>query len=242
MLPPLRLIGHRLCPYVQRVAMVLAQNAIPHSRIDIALDDKPDWFHTMSPTGNVPVLVIDDDKTLFEAASICQYLDGLTWRKLYPTDAYERALHQGIAAVGEKILSLTADLIYRDFSEDRVDATLHQIDGQLSIVTELLVPRTIENNAPLDMLDMLFATIFRPFPLISVGLNRDLFTGFEGLRKWADDLARHKTVRDVVPPTYVMEMHAFVAQKNAYLASRLRMLPPKAVEMVANKRDNVIPL
>lgn len=242
MLPPLRLIGHRLCPYVQRVAMVLSQNAIPHSRTDIALDDKPDWFHAMSPTGNVPVLVIDDDKTLFEAAAICQYLDALTWRKLYPTDAYERALHQGIAAVGEKILSLTADLIYRDFSEDRVDATLHQIDGQLSIVTELLAPRTIENNAPLDMLDMLFATIFRPFPLISVGLNRDLFAGFEGLRKWADGLARHKTVRDVVPPTYVMEMHAFVAQKNGYLAKRLRMLPPKAFEMVVNKRDNVIPL
>ncbi|MBO6772140.1 MULTISPECIES: glutathione S-transferase family protein [unclassified Thalassospira] len=219
------LIGHRLCPYVQRVAMVLAQNGITHKRTDIVLDAKPDWFLGLSPTGNVPVLVVDDGRTLFEAAAICQYLEAIAGKSPYATDAYDLAFAQGVVAIGDKLLSLTADMIYRDLSENSFDATMHQIHKQMSIVSGLVLPQALGAGKELSMLDIVFATVFRPFAVIAVALNRDLFAGFPGLRGWASDLAKHETVRNAVPATYYRELHEFIACKGGYLANRLRMIP-----------------
>ncbi|WP_338185739.1 glutathione S-transferase family protein [Thalassospira tepidiphila] len=229
------LIGHRLCPYVQRVAMVLAQNGIAHKRTDIALDAKPDWFLVLSPTGNVPVLVVDDERTLFEAAAICQYLEAITGKKPCGADAYDLALAQAVVAIGDKLLSLTADLIYRDLSESSVDATMQQIHKQMSIVSDLMPPKAVDADKDLSMLDIVFATVFRPFALIAVGLNRDLFAGFPGLRGWAGDLAKHETVRNAVPATYSRELHEFIACKDGYLANRLRMIPQDTIVLATAK-------
>ncbi|MBO6578426.1 MAG: hypothetical protein JJ972_05170, partial [Thalassospira sp.] len=132
---------------------------------------------------------------------------------------------QAVVAIGDKLLSLTADLIYRDLSESSVDATVHQIHKQMSIVSDLISPQAVDADTDLSMLDIVFATVFRPFALIAVGLNRDLFAGFPGLRGWASDLAKHETVRNAVPATYYRELHEFIACKDGYLANRLRVIP-----------------
>lgn len=234
------LVGHRLCPYVQRVAMMMAQNDIPHRRTDISLDDKPDWFLKLSPTGNVPVLIIDDHKVLFEADAICTYLDDLSWKSMFPSDAYAKARHQGLIAIGGQILSLTADLIYRDLSEDMVDVTLHEVHKRLEIVASLHRPEPIADGDQLCLLDMVFATIFRPFALISLGLNRDLYAGFKYLKAWSLDLAAHRHVKQVVPTSYLTEMHSFVSQKDGYLAGRLQMIAPQTLMPATGETSNVV--
>ena len=68
-----RLISFKLCPYVQRAAIVLAEKGVPFERVDIDLADKPDWFLKLSPLGKVPVLVVEQDgreEVLFESAVI----------------------------------------------------------------------------------------------------------------------------------------------------------------------------
>ena len=54
----LRLISHPLCPYVQRVAIVLAEKAVPFERVTIDLAAKPAWFMALSPLGKTPVLQV----------------------------------------------------------------------------------------------------------------------------------------------------------------------------------------
>ena len=51
----LTLVSHQLCPYVQRVAIALAEKAVPFGRVWIDLADKPDWFKAISPLGKVPL-------------------------------------------------------------------------------------------------------------------------------------------------------------------------------------------
>lgn len=55
---PITLVSFALCPYVQRAAIVLAEKNVPFTRIDVDLDDKPDWFRAISPLGKVPLLQI----------------------------------------------------------------------------------------------------------------------------------------------------------------------------------------
>lgn len=87
---PLVLVSHRLCPYVQRAAIVLAEKGVPFERRDVDLDHKPAWFLAVSPLGKTPVLLVDGN-ALFESAVICEYLDETFEPWLHPGDALERA-------------------------------------------------------------------------------------------------------------------------------------------------------
>ena len=88
--PSLRLISHKLCPFVQRARIVLAERDIPHELLFIDLADRPDWFFEISPTGNVPVLCVEG-KPLFESTAIIEFLNDISGGTLHPDDAYERA-------------------------------------------------------------------------------------------------------------------------------------------------------
>ena len=91
----LRLISHKLCPYVQRAVIVATEKGIPFERVDIDLANKPDWFLAMSPTGKVPVLEVtgEDGQThiLFESAVIAEFLDEISDERLLAADPLHRA-------------------------------------------------------------------------------------------------------------------------------------------------------
>ena len=70
----LRLISHKLCPYVQRAVIALTEKGVPFERIDIDLANKPGWFLAISPLGKTPVLQVGDS-AIFESAVILEYLE-----------------------------------------------------------------------------------------------------------------------------------------------------------------------
>jgi len=51
---------------VQRSIITLEEKGIGYTRTDIDLANKPNWFTQKSPMGKVPVLLVDESRTLFE--------------------------------------------------------------------------------------------------------------------------------------------------------------------------------
>src|SRR3954469_16264362 len=88
-----KLISHKLCPYVQRAVIALAEKAVPFERIDIDLANKPDWFLKISPLGKTPVLLVGD-VAIFESAVILEYLEETQPVQLHPADPLTRAEHR----------------------------------------------------------------------------------------------------------------------------------------------------
>ncbi|MGG6499047.1 UNVERIFIED_CONTAM: glutathione S-transferase family protein, partial [Bacteroidetes bacterium 56_B9] len=78
--------SHKLCPYVQRAVIALTEKGVPFERIDIDLDNKPDWFLAVSPLGKTPVLLVGD-QPIFESAVILEYLEDTQPKPLHPADA-----------------------------------------------------------------------------------------------------------------------------------------------------------
>ena len=105
----LKLISHKLCPYVQRAVIALTEKGVPFERIDIDLASKPDWFLKISPLGKVPLLLVeteDGEAALFESNVICEYIEETqAGAKLHPRDALERAQHRAWMEFGSTILS-----------------------------------------------------------------------------------------------------------------------------------------
>lgn len=44
----LRLISHKLCPYVQRAVIALTEKGVAFERVDVDFANKPDWFLKVS--------------------------------------------------------------------------------------------------------------------------------------------------------------------------------------------------
>src|SRR3954470_9873401 len=104
MTPTLKLVSHKLCPYVQRAVIVLTEKGVPFERIDIDLANKPDWFLAISPLGKTPVLQVGDT-TIFESAVILEYLEETQPQPLHPADALARAEHRGWIEFGSAVLN-----------------------------------------------------------------------------------------------------------------------------------------
>src|SRR6202047_5438649 len=105
----LKLISHKLCPYVQRAVIALTEKGVPFERIDIDLANKPDWFLKISPLGKTPVLVVGDH-AIFESAVVLEYLEETQAHPLHPADALARAEHRSWIEFGSAVLNDIAGL------------------------------------------------------------------------------------------------------------------------------------
>lgn len=95
----LTLISHELCPYVQRVAISLAEKAVAFERIDVDLENKPDWFKAISPLGKTPVLKVGD-RAIFESAVILEYLEETQPNPTHPANSLAgRSIAPGSSSV-----------------------------------------------------------------------------------------------------------------------------------------------
>src|SRR3954467_3761680 len=99
MTPTLKLVSHKLCPYVQRAVIVLTEKGVPFERIDVDLSNKPEWFKKISPLGKTPVLLVDDT-AIFESAVILEYLEETQPNPLHPADPLARAEHRAFIEFG----------------------------------------------------------------------------------------------------------------------------------------------
>src|ERR1700726_89092 len=102
MAAPLKLISHKLCPYVQRAVIALSEKGVPFERIDIDLSNKPDWFLKISPLGKTPVLLVGDH-AIFESAVILEYLEETQIKPLHPADPLRRAEHRAWIEFGSAV-------------------------------------------------------------------------------------------------------------------------------------------
>ncbi|CAM2069213.1 Glutathione S-transferase family protein [Sulfidibacter corallicola] len=71
----IKIVSLKICPFVQRVIGTLEARRIPYEVSYISLEEKPQWFLDISPTGQVPVLITEAGTPLFESDAIVEYLD-----------------------------------------------------------------------------------------------------------------------------------------------------------------------
>src|ERR1700745_268343 len=105
----LKLVSHKLCPYVQRGGIAFTEKDVAFERIDIDLANKPDWFLKVSPLGKTPVLLVGDH-AIFESAVILEYLEETQPKPLHPSDALRRAEHRAFIEYGSAVLNDIAGL------------------------------------------------------------------------------------------------------------------------------------
>lgn len=217
----LKLISHKLCPYVQRAVIALQEKGVPFERIDIDLANKPDWFLKISPLGKVPVLVVtrDDGKevALFESNVICEYIEETqAGAKLHPQDALTRAEHRAWMEFGSAILG---DLWGLETATDAAafESKRQAVAAKFARVEAALGAGPFFAGDKFSLVDAVFAPIFRYFDLFDQLTDLAVFTHTPKLRAWRSALAQRPSVRSAVSPDYPALLHAFLVGHRAHM-------------------------
>jgi glutathione S-transferase len=226
----LRLISHKLCPFVQRAVIVASEKEIPFERVNIDLSNKPDWFLAMSPTGKVPVLeVTDEDGTahiLFESGVIAEYLDEIAGKPLLPSAPLERARQRAWV----EFASGTIGDIGKFYSAgdkpafDEAAAALGKRFDQL----EQQVTGPWFAGERFGLVDAAFAPAFRYLQVFKERADVDLLAGLPKVEAWSDRLLARGSVQWAVAEDYADELAAFTAARASHLG-RLLIEPALAL-------------
>ena len=156
----LTLISHKLCPYVQRAVIALEEQGIAYQRIDIDLNNQPEWFRQLSPLGKVPILVVDDQIVLFESAVIAEYVNEIGNGRLLssaPIDkARERAWIEFASASLDNIGSLYSAVGEKKFAEAE-----SQLEAKWRHLEKNLAKAQFFTGEDFSLVDAAFAPLFR---------------------------------------------------------------------------------
>ena len=216
----LKLISHKLCPYVQRAVIALKEKGVPFERVDIDLANKPDWFLKLSPLGKVPVLVVTSEKgeeALFESNVICEYIEETQGgMKLHPTDALERAEHRAWMEFGSAILGdlwgleTTTDPATFESKRQAVVAKFARVEGALSAGPFFA-------GDAFNLVDAVFAPVFRYFDVFDELIELGIFKDLPKVRAWRAELTKRPSVRTAVGADYPQLLRAFLVRHDAHL-------------------------
>jgi glutathione S-transferase len=216
----LKLISHKLCPYVQRAVIALNEKGVPFERIDIDLANKPDWFLELSPLGKVPVLVVTTDRgevALFESNVICEYIEETQGGvALHPAGALARAGHRAWMEFGSATLG---DLWGLETTTDPVtfESKRQALVAKFARVEAALGPGPYFAGDQFSLVDAVFAPVFRYFDLFDELTELSIFRDLPKVRAWRAELAKRPSVRSAVGPDYPQLLRAFLVRHDAHL-------------------------
>jgi glutathione S-transferase len=211
----LKLISHKLCPYVQRAVIALTEKGVPFERIDIDLANKPDWFLKISPLGKTPVLVVGD-KAIFESAVILEYLEETQPNALHPGDALDRAEHRGWIEFGSAVLNDIAGF-YAAKDEGTFNAKAAQLEQKFARLEQRISAPWFDGEK-FSLVDAVFGPVFRYFDVFDEIGDFGILANKPKLAQWRKNLAARLSVRGTVSADYPALLRDFIERRQSWLS------------------------
>jgi glutathione S-transferase len=216
MAAPLKLISHKLCPYVQRAVIALSEKGVAFERVDIDLANKPVWFLAISPLGKTPVLQVGDT-AIFESAVILEYLEETEPKPLHPADPLARAEHRAWIEFGSTVLSDIAGL-YAAPDEATFKARTSQLEQRFARLEARVTAAPWFDRESFSLVDTVFAPVFRYFDVFDEIADFGILSGKPKLARWRGALATRPSVRTAVSAEYPALLRTFIDRRKSWLS------------------------
>lgn len=213
------LVSHKLCPYVQRVSIVLQEKEFAFERKDVDLSAPPEWFLQISPLGKTPVLLVNTEP-IFESAVICEFLDETRSPRLHPDAPLERAKHRAYMELGSSTLDAIA-AFYSATTEDLLDKYARGIKHKFSQMESVLDEGPFFMGQKFCVVDAVFGPVFRYFDVFDGIEDFGFFADLPKISAWRAHLQSRPSVQQAVRPDYPDLLRTFLVERNSALSRRI---------------------
>ena len=212
----LKLISHKLCPYVQRAVIALSEKAVRFERVDIDLGNKPGWFLQISPLGKTPVLVVGEH-AIFESAVILEYLEETQEKPLHPSDPLVRAEHRAWIEFGSAVLNDIAGF-YTAPNEAALKAKALQLAQKFARLEARIIAAPWFDAETFSLVDAVFGPVFRYFDVLDAIGDFGILADKPKIARWRASLAARPSVRSAVSADYPALLRDFLIRRNSFLS------------------------
>jgi len=212
----LKLISHKLCPYVQRAVIVLTEKGVAFERVDIDLGNKPDWFLKISPLGKTPVLLVGE-KAIFESAVILEYLEETQAHPLHPSDALRRAEHRAWIEFGSAVLGDIAGF-YNAPDKAALDAKAAALQQKFARLEARVEALPWFDGEKFSLVDAVFGPVFRYFDVFDEIADFGILAEKPNIERWRKALSNRASVRSAVGADYPELLRDFIDRRRSHLS------------------------
>lgn len=213
------LISFKLCPFVQRSVITLLEKGIDFDIRYIELDDPPDWFLAISPTGKVPVLRCGDE-VLFESAVINEYLDEVNPPSLHPAEPLRKAKNRAWIEFSSELIMLLHGIM-TSTDENTFQQKQQQLRDALARVEGQMGAGPFFNGTAFSLLDSAYAPLLMRLDLILQHTQLDLLQGLPALQAWSRTLLARQSVQDSVVADFPQLLDNMILKAGGQLSASL---------------------
>ena len=201
----MKLIAAPTSPYSRKVRIVLAEKHIDYEMVVDHPGDAATRGPDFNPLGKIPVLVLDDEVTLFDSRVIAEYLDSASpVGRLIPDDTRQRIQVRRWEALADGCTDAAVAIVSekrRPTDQQSVDWIARQqgkIDRALKAMSDDLGSRAGCTGESYNLADIAVGCALGYLDLRMPDLNwRKLYPN---LAKLFDKLSKRASFRDTAPP------------------------------------------
>ena len=217
------LISFAICPFVQRSAILLHWKKQPFTRINIDLQNKPDWFLRLSATGKVPLLYLPQDgkdaEVLFESAVINEYLDETLGHRLLAESPLSRARERAQISYSESLLMQQYQLLLATEEKDFEPLSQSFLNNLAKLAGQ---PTSSENGSDLSLFDASIAPLFTRLQLTPSLYDRfkQMMIQQPQLITWIESLCELEAVKKSVEADFEQQFVDYFSARGSYALSK----------------------
>lgn len=180
----LELISSKLCPFAQRAIILLNTQKIDFEITYINPMDPPDWFKEISPTGQVPLLKVDD-QIVFESSVITEFINDISTTSIHPDNVVQKANNRSWIAFSSAMFDDLFGLVTGD--KDKFNASKEALFNELAKLESAKSSDVFFNGNDFNMIDAALAPIFMRLAWINEFTDNALsIAEFKHLSAWSD--------------------------------------------------------
>ncbi len=214
------LISFKVCPFVQRSAIILKEKNIKFKTTYVDLKNLPDWFGDISPLGKVPVLRVNNT-VIFESAVIAEYLDECYAPLLHPKDLLKKAKHRSWIEFSSDITMNMFKMLYAQ-TEDDFNELKYKLIEQFSQVEKIIdIKGPYFEGSKFSLVDAAYAPVFLRLKLVNDVFELGIIQKAGRISEWSDALLTRQSVIESVVDNFAEVFMSYIENSNAYLSQQI---------------------
>lgn len=216
----LELVSFKLCPFVQRAIIVLKKQQIDYQLTYINLLNPPDWFKKISPTGQVPLLIVDK-RVIFECNAISELVNDVGLIDMHPHPALKKAENRSWIEFSSTLLMDLFNLVIAS-NEDKFNQAKTHLLAKLSRLEAIKNKAKFFNDNKFCMIDCAFAPFFMRLAWINKFTDDALsLDNLPHLNAWSGALLADDTVQKSVVEGLEDVYYSSIEARDGYLSTLL---------------------
>ena len=212
----MKVVSFKICPFVQRVTALLELKGVDYDIEYIDLSNKPQWFLDISPNGQVPVLITDHERVLFESEAIVEYLDEVVGEPVFSADPIEKAQERAWSYLASKhyLVQCTAQ---RSADKATLAERAEKLGQAFAKIETQLGDAPFIGGEQMSMVDIAWTTLLHRTALIARRSGYDFLEKYSRAQAWRGSVMATGIPQASVSEDFEDKFSAFYLTESTYL-------------------------